>query len=80
MPAIIPYSAPGFDRKNLEETVRALCGQFRLFQENVDFQLGQIRKDLEGRDDAQKEKIAALAQELAALKDRVKDLEERSEG
>lgn len=80
MPAIIPYSAPGFDRKNLEETVRTLCGQFRLFQENVDFQLGQIRKDLEGRDDAQKEKIAALAQELAALKDRVKDLEERSEG
>lgn len=80
MPAIIPYSSPGFDRKNLEETVRALCGQFRLFQENVDFQLGQVGKDLEGRDNAQKERIAALEQEMAALKELVKDLEERSGG
>ena len=47
MATVLPGSPPGFDREDIAGTVRALCGYLRTFQDNLDFQLGQLRKSLE---------------------------------
>ncbi len=48
MATVLPGSPPGSNKENVAGTVKAICGYLRTFHDNVDFQLGQIKKSLEG--------------------------------
>ncbi len=68
MSAILPGTPPGFDRKDVGETVKELCNYLRPLQENVDFQLSQSGKR-EGK----------IAQRLESLEKRCEELLRRME-
>ena len=46
MATILPGSPPSFDKNNVAGTVKQLCNYTRTLQENLDFQLGQFKKDM----------------------------------
>lgn len=64
MATVLPGSPPGFDREDIAGTVRALCGYLRTLQDNLDFQLGQLRKSVESH-----------GKSMEALEKRVQTLE-----
>lgn len=77
MATILPGSPPTFNRNDVNGTVKALCTYTRNLQENLDFMLGQLKRDVS---DAQKaisahgEDISALRQSLADTKQDVTTL------
>lgn len=46
MATILPGSPPAYNRNDIDGTVKALCNYTRGLQENIDFLLGQLKKDL----------------------------------
>ncbi len=64
MATVLPGSPPGFNKENIAGTVKAICGYLRTFHDNVDFQLGQIKKSLESH-----------AKSVEALEKKVQSLE-----
>lgn len=46
MATVLPGSPPSFNRNDVEGTVKALCNYTRTLQENIDFMLGQLQKNL----------------------------------
>lgn len=64
MATVLPGSPPVFDKENETGTVRAICNYLRNMHDNVDFQLGQVRKTLE----TQQNTIALLTEKNAGLK------------
>ena len=46
MATILPGSPPSYNRNDVAGTVKALCSYTRTLQENLDFQLGQFKKDI----------------------------------
>lgn len=64
MATVLPGSPPTFDKGNETGTVRAICNYLRSLHDNVDFQLGQIRKTQE----TQQNTIASLTEKNAGLK------------
>ncbi|MGE4483983.1 MAG: hypothetical protein AB7C97_02590, partial [Oscillospiraceae bacterium] len=46
MATILPGSPPTFNKADVSGTVKALCNYTRTMQENIDFTLGQLRKEL----------------------------------
>lgn len=46
MATILPGSPPAFNKNDVSGTVKALCNYTRTLQENIDFMLGQLQKDL----------------------------------
>lgn len=46
MATVLPGSPPSFDRNDVNGTVKALCNYTRTLQENIDFMLGQLQKNL----------------------------------
>lgn len=63
MATILPGSPPGFNKENVPGTVRAICSYLRTLHDNVDFQLGQLKKTQE----AQQGKIEALEKKVSSL-------------
>lgn len=81
MATVLPGSPPAFDKGNETGTVRAICNYLRQTHDNVDFQLGQVRKTLETQQKmitALTEKNAALRENYEALAARVAALEQKS--
>ena len=46
MATILPGSPPSFDRNDVNGTVKSLCNYTRSLQENLDFMLGQLQKNV----------------------------------
>lgn len=72
MATVLPGSPPTFDKENETGTVRAICNYLRQIHDNVDFQLGQIKKALETQQAAigvLTEKNAGLMNEISALRE-----------
>lgn len=46
MATILPGSPPSFNKADVAGTVKQLCNYTRTLQENLDFQLGQFKKDM----------------------------------
>ena len=46
MATILPGSPPTFNKNDVSGTVKSLCNYTRSMQENLDFILGQLKKDL----------------------------------
>lgn len=78
MATVLPGSPPSFDKENEAGTVRAICSYLRNMHDNVDFQLGQIRKTLETQQSAitsLTEKNAGLSRELSTLRQNIETLQ-----
>lgn len=72
MATVLPGSPPGFDKENEAGTVRAICSYLRNMHDNVDFQLGQIKKALETQQTlitSLTERNAVLDKDLSALRE-----------
>ena len=79
MATVLPGSPPGFDKQNEAGTLRAVCNYLRTLHDNVDFQLGQIRKTLETQQNtitSLTEKNAGLSRELSTLRQSMETLQE----
>ncbi len=79
MATVLPGSPPAFDKGNETGTVRAICNYLRSLHDNVDFQLGQVRKSLETQQNATTsltEKNAGLETELSALRQEIETLKD----
>lgn len=72
MATVLPGSPPSFDKDNEAGTVRAICNYLRNMHDNVDFQLGQIKKTLE----AQQAAIALLTEKNTGLRNEISALRE----
>ena len=64
MAKIIPGVPPAYDGTDLRGTVKKLCDYMRIFQENVDFQLVQLKKEAD-----------SIGEELEDIKDALNEHE-----
>lgn len=46
MATVLPGSPPAFNKNDVSGTVKALCNYTRVLQENLDFLLGQMKKEI----------------------------------
>lgn len=63
MATTLPGNPPAYDRNDVAGTVKALCSYTRSLQENLDFMLGQIKKNQE----AMQQSITAQGERVTAL-------------
>lgn len=75
MATVLPGSPPAFDKDNEAGTLRVICNYLRNMHDNVDFQLGQIKKALE----TQQAAIAVLTEKNAGLINEISTLREKYE-
>ena len=64
MATVLPGSPPSFSKNDIEGTVKSLCNYTRTLQENIDFTLGQLKKEM-----------SAAQRELESLKDTISALQ-----
>lgn len=77
MATILTGSPPSFNRNDVTGTVKALCTYTRGLQENLDFLLGNLRRDMEGAQTAlssQGESITSLRTALASAQESLSKL------
>ncbi|MEG1578243.1 MAG: hypothetical protein RR336_05725 [Oscillospiraceae bacterium] len=72
MATILPGSPPTFDKNDIAGTVKALCNYTRILQENIDFTLGQLKKELS----ATQQKTETLESGLSAMDAALRGLSE----
>ncbi len=80
MATTLPGSSPSFDRGDVSGTVKRLCSYTQNLQENLDFMLGQIRKDMAETKQAvssQGSAVNAMQNSYNALVARVEALEQK---
>lgn len=72
MATILPGVPPTFDRNDVAGTVKRLCDYSRGMQENLDFLLAQIKKDISAHQEALEKQAEAIvaAQNAAAAASR----------
>lgn len=78
MATILPGSPPAFNRRDVALTVKQLCSYSHGMHETLDFQLGQIKRELEvhdGKIKAHDEAIASMQRAILTLQEDVNDLE-----
>lgn len=46
MATVLPGSPPAFNKNDVSGTVKSLCNYTRILQENLDFLLGQMKKEI----------------------------------
>lgn len=77
MATVLPGSPPSFNRNDVEGTVKALCNYTRSLQENIDFMLGQLKKDVAAtgkRLDSLNSAVSAMSKTVSSLQVSVSDL------
>lgn len=72
MATILPGSPPGYNKDNVPGTVRAICSYLRTMHDNMDFQLGQLKKGQE----AQGKSISELEKKVASLESGLRSAQE----
>lgn len=80
MATILPGSPPAFNRNDAAGTVKALCAYTRNLQENLDFLLGQLRREADETRkavSAQGETLSALGKSVTGVKEDVTTLRGR---
>lgn len=78
MATILPGSPPSFNKENVGGTVRAICGYLRTLHDNVDYQLGLLKKAQADQEKAISElekKVAALEGNLKTAQGKIETLE-----
>lgn len=81
MASTLPGSPPVFDKYDVAGTVKALCAYARALQENLDFALGQMQKNIQTAQESVEEAAKAVntaAAGYARLEARVAALEQKS--
>lgn len=74
MANIIPGMPPLFNKNDVSGTVKALCNYMRSFQENVDFILSQIKKEVSV--DGVSETLEEIQEELTEQGIKIKELQD----
>lgn len=78
MATILPGSPPTFNKTDVSGTVKALCNYTRTLQENIDFTLGQLRKELtaaHGDIESLQTTVSSIKTTISSLQDNVSTLE-----
>lgn len=78
MATILPGSPPTFNKTDVSGTVKALCNYTRTLQENIDFTLGQLRKELaaaQGDLESLQTTASSMKTTISSLQDSVSTLE-----
>ena len=76
MATVLPGSPPAFNRNDISGTVKSLCNYTRVLQENLDFLLGQMKKDIA----AAQENITTLYGKLSAAQSAINGLQSNLDG
>ena len=76
MATVLPGSPPAFNKNDVSGTVKALCNYTRVLQENLDFLLGQMKKDIA----AAQENITTLDGKLSAAQSAINGLQSNLDG
>lgn len=77
MATIFPGSPPTFNKNDVSGTVKSLCNYTRSMQENLDFLLGQMKKNMEETNktvSSQGEAIKSLQNALASVQNSLSTL------
>lgn len=77
MATTLPGSPPSFDRNDVNGTVKSLCNYTRNLQENLDFMLGQIKKNQETMQQSissQGERVATLSSAMSGVQSSLSSL------
>ena len=77
MATTLPSSPPSFDRNDVNGTVKSLCNYTRNLQENLDFMLGQMKKNMEETNktvSSQGETIKSIQNALASVQNSLSTL------
>ena len=77
MSTILPGSPPTFNKNYVSGTVKSLCNYTRSMQENLDFLLGQMKKNMEKTNktvSSQGEAIKSLQNALASVQNSLSTL------
>lgn len=70
MATVLPGSPPPFNRNDVEGTVKALCSYSRNLQDNLDFMLGQLKRNMETVQadiSAQKQTVQSMSNTISGL-------------
>lgn len=76
MATVLPGSPPAFNKNDVSGTVKALCNYTRVLQENLDFLLGQMKKEIISI----QEDITSLNGKLSAAQTAISGLQSNLEG
>lgn len=76
MATVLPGSPPAFDKNDVSATVKALCNYTRVLQENLDFLLGQMKKEIT----AIQQDVTSLSGKLSAAQTAISGLQSNLEG
>jgi peptidoglycan hydrolase CwlO-like protein len=78
MATILPGSPPTFNKADVSGTVKALCNYTRTLQENIDFTLGQLRKELTAAQvnlESLQATVSSMKTTISSLQDNISTLE-----
>lgn len=76
MATVLPGSPPAFNKNDVSGTVKALCNYTRVLQENLDFLLGQMKKEIISI----QEDITSINGKLSAVQTAINGLQSNLEG
>lgn len=75
MASVLPGSPPSFSKEDPIGTVRAVCNYLHTLQENLDFQLTQLQKSIDGNTKS----IESISATVKTLVEAVKELEAKAQ-
>ena len=76
MATVLPGSPPDFNKNDVSGTVKSLCNYTRILQENLDFLLGQMKKEIT----TIQENITGIQNRISTLQNSVSGIQSDLEG